>query len=147
MSTPSSAAGARTSANGSALDLDPQLLGQLAPQAGERGLAGLGFAAGQVEDVGRRALADQQQPARAEHGGGDDPEHASGIPLAVDDWRDLGGIRTADGRTIRPGALVRARRYAPACSAITRESWPPCQASGDFPGSSVTSRAPGMADA
>jgi protein-tyrosine phosphatase len=24
-------------------------------------------------------------------------------------WRDLGGIRTADGRTIRPGALVRAR--------------------------------------
>jgi protein-tyrosine phosphatase len=27
----------------------------------------------------------------------------------VDDWRDLGGIRTADGRTIRPGALVRAR--------------------------------------
>jgi hypothetical protein len=27
----------------------------------------------------------------------------------VDDWRDLGGIRTTDGRTIRPGALVRAR--------------------------------------
>ena len=25
------------------------------------------------------------------------------------DWRDLGGLRTADGRTIRPGALVRAR--------------------------------------
>jgi protein tyrosine/serine phosphatase len=32
-----------------------------------------------------------------------------GIPLAVDAWRDLGGIRTSDGRTIRPGALVRAR--------------------------------------
>jgi hypothetical protein len=29
-----------------------------------------------------------------------------GIPRAVDDWRDLGGIRTGDGRTIRPGALV-----------------------------------------
>jgi protein-tyrosine phosphatase len=27
----------------------------------------------------------------------------------VDEWRDLGGLRTADGRTIRPGALVRAR--------------------------------------
>ncbi len=27
----------------------------------------------------------------------------------MDDWRDLGGIRTTDGRTIRPGALVRAR--------------------------------------
>jgi protein-tyrosine phosphatase len=26
----------------------------------------------------------------------------------VDAWRDLGGIRTTDGRTIRPGALVRA---------------------------------------
>jgi protein-tyrosine phosphatase len=24
-------------------------------------------------------------------------------------WRDLGGLRTSDGRTIRPGALVRAR--------------------------------------
>jgi protein-tyrosine phosphatase len=27
----------------------------------------------------------------------------------VDDWRDLGGLRTSDGRTIRRGALVRAR--------------------------------------
>ena len=27
----------------------------------------------------------------------------------MDDWRDLGGLRTTDGRTIRPGALVRAR--------------------------------------
>jgi protein-tyrosine phosphatase len=27
----------------------------------------------------------------------------------VGDWRDLGGIHTADGRPIRPGALVRAR--------------------------------------
>jgi protein-tyrosine phosphatase len=27
----------------------------------------------------------------------------------VDDWRDLGGLRTTDGRTIRSGALVRAR--------------------------------------
>jgi len=27
----------------------------------------------------------------------------------VDDWRDLGGTTTIDGRTIRPGALVRAR--------------------------------------
>ena len=27
----------------------------------------------------------------------------------MDDWRDLGGIRTSDGRTIRRGALVRAR--------------------------------------
>jgi protein-tyrosine phosphatase len=27
----------------------------------------------------------------------------------VDDWRDLGGMRTTDGRTIRRGALVRAR--------------------------------------
>jgi protein-tyrosine phosphatase len=27
----------------------------------------------------------------------------------VDEWRDLGGIRTTDGRTIRRGALVRAR--------------------------------------
>jgi protein-tyrosine phosphatase len=27
----------------------------------------------------------------------------------VDDWRDLGGLRTSDGRAIRPGALVRAR--------------------------------------
>ena len=33
----------------------------------------------------------------------------SGIPVAVDAWRDLGGLRTTDGRTIRPGALVRAR--------------------------------------
>jgi protein-tyrosine phosphatase len=27
----------------------------------------------------------------------------------VDDWRDLAGLRTSDGRTIRRGALVRAR--------------------------------------
>ena len=27
----------------------------------------------------------------------------------MDDWRDLGGIRTTDGRVIRRGALVRAR--------------------------------------
>ncbi len=27
----------------------------------------------------------------------------------MDDWRDLGGLPTTDGRTIRPGALVRAR--------------------------------------
>ena len=27
----------------------------------------------------------------------------------MDDWRDLAGLRTADGRAIRPGALVRAR--------------------------------------
>ena len=27
----------------------------------------------------------------------------------MDDWRDLGGIRTRDGRTIRKGALFRAR--------------------------------------
>ena len=27
----------------------------------------------------------------------------------MDGWRDLGGIRTSDGRAIRPGALVRAR--------------------------------------
>ena len=27
----------------------------------------------------------------------------------MDDWRDLGGMRTTDGRTIRHGALVRAR--------------------------------------
>jgi protein-tyrosine phosphatase len=33
----------------------------------------------------------------------------SGIPLAVDEWRDLGGLRTSDGRTIRRGTLVRAR--------------------------------------
>jgi protein-tyrosine phosphatase len=33
----------------------------------------------------------------------------SGIPLAVDDWRDLGGIRARDGRKIRDGALFRAR--------------------------------------
>jgi protein tyrosine/serine phosphatase len=32
-----------------------------------------------------------------------------GIPLAVDAWRDLGGIRASDGRTVRRGALVRAR--------------------------------------
>jgi hypothetical protein len=91
------------------LDSDAELLGQLALEALQRRLAGLGLAAGQVEDVGRRLLADQQQAARPEHGGGDDPEHGSGIPLVVDDWRDLGGIRTTDGRTIRPGALVRAR--------------------------------------
>ena len=27
----------------------------------------------------------------------------------MDEWRDLGGLRTSDGRAIRPGALVRAR--------------------------------------
>ncbi len=27
----------------------------------------------------------------------------------MDDWRDLGGLRLRDGRTIRPGALFRAR--------------------------------------
>ena len=42
-----------------------------------------------------------------------------GIPRAVDDWRDLGGIRTGDGRTIRPGALVRARSL----DALSDDGW------------------------
>ena len=57
-------------------DPDPQLLGELALEALERRLAGVGLSAGQVEDVRRRTLADQQQPARAQHGGGDDAKHA-----------------------------------------------------------------------
>jgi protein-tyrosine phosphatase len=35
------------------------------------------------------------------------------------DWRDLGGLRTADGRTIRPGALVRARSL----DDLSKEEW------------------------
>ena len=37
----------------------------------------------------------------------------------MDDWRDLGGIRTADGRTIRRGALVRARSL----DALSDDGW------------------------
>ena len=37
----------------------------------------------------------------------------------MDDWRDLGGIRTTDGRTIRPGALVRARSL----DDLTEDGW------------------------
>ena len=67
--------------------------------------------------------------------------------------RDL--LRPRDRRRVRgrpdgADALARrrwpARRCAPS-SAITFESWPPCQASGDAPGSSETSRAPGIASA
>ena len=38
-------------------------------------------------------------------------------------------------------------RALPATSAMTFDSWPPCQASGDLPGSSETSRALGIASA
>ena len=37
----------------------------------------------------------------------------------MDDWRDLGGMRTTDGRTIRPGALVRARSL----DGLTDDGW------------------------
>ena len=37
----------------------------------------------------------------------------------MDEWRDLGGIRTADGRTIRRGALVRARSL----DALGEDGW------------------------
>jgi protein tyrosine/serine phosphatase len=37
----------------------------------------------------------------------------------VDEWRDLGGIRTTDGRTIRRGALVRARSL----DALGEDGW------------------------
>ena len=37
----------------------------------------------------------------------------------MDDWRDLGGIRTTEGRTIRPGALVRARSL----DDLTEDGW------------------------
>ena len=47
-----------------------------------------------------------------------------------------------------PPTCGRCARYRyRAGSAITRESWPPCHASGDLPGSSDTSRAPGIASA
>jgi protein tyrosine/serine phosphatase len=44
----------------------------------------------------------------------------------VDDWRDLGGRRTADGRTLRRGALVRARSL----DALGDEDWAALRALG-----------------
>lgn len=37
----------------------------------------------------------------------------------MDDWRDLGGLRTRDGRTIRRGALVRGRTL----DDLTEDGW------------------------
>ena len=45
-----------------AVDADAQLFVQLAAQAVQRRLAGIRLAAGEIEDLRRRALADQQQP-------------------------------------------------------------------------------------
>ena len=39
--------------------------------------------------------------------------------MTQDAWRDLGGLRTTEGRTIRPGALVRARSL----DDLSEDSW------------------------
>jgi len=44
-------------------------------------------------------------------------------------------------------AVARVGQARAAVSAMIRESWPPCQASGDLPGSSTRSSAPGIAPA
>ena len=81
--------------------------------------------------------------ARASSAAGAPPCSASGShgPRA---W-PVGTNASPSGNEDRGGlgrAHVRAAR-----SAMTRESWPPCQASGDLPGSSLTSSAPGIAAA
>jgi citrate lyase subunit beta/citryl-CoA lyase len=57
---------------------DPELLVDLAAQGVQRRLAGIRLAAGQVEEIGCGALADEQQPARPGDGGGDDEERLHG---------------------------------------------------------------------
>jgi protein-tyrosine phosphatase len=49
-----------------------------------------------------------------------------GIPGVVDEWRDLGGLRTSDGRMTRPGALVRARSL----DHLTADGWSALRAHG-----------------
>jgi protein-tyrosine phosphatase len=44
----------------------------------------------------------------------------------MDEWRDLGGLRTSDGRTIRAGALVRARSL----DQLTEAGWSALRALG-----------------
>ena len=58
--------------------------------------------------------------------------------------RSIGAAVTAPARFSAASPYTSA---AAATSAITRESWLPCQAIGERPGSSVIKRAPGMASA
>ena len=61
--------------------------------------------------------------------------------------RTLERCSTCERRLVAADAARRRYGDAAAVSAITRESWPPCHASGDLPGSSDSSRAPGIASA
>jgi hypothetical protein len=76
---------------------------------------------------------------------------ASGELTAISEVNSPNGTGDRErGRRPRSPAqpqLTFAGYPAAAVSAITADSWPPCQASGDLPSSSLTSRAPGIASA
>jgi hypothetical protein len=80
------------------VDRAPELLAHLTQYAGERAFAGLGLAAGQVEDVGRRPLADQQQAPADNDGRGDHAQLAHADHRGSHFGRHLGGLRWRHAR-------------------------------------------------